>query len=72
MEATGYDHKDNATGYTFYGMATLANKDRVPYSRIKGSPFLKDDWQLATLYAGTLKLSLCLSGSIWLQMKFIF
>ena len=57
MEATGYDHKDNATGYTFYGMATLPNKDRVPYSRIKGSPFLKDDWQLATFYAGTLKLS---------------
>ncbi len=65
MEATGYDHKDNATGYTFYGMATLANKDRVPYSRIKGSAFLKDDWQLATFYAGTLKLS---TMPIWLNL----
>lgn len=57
MEATGYDHKDNATGYTFYGTATLPNKDRIPYSRIKGSPFWKDNFQLATLYSGKMKIT---------------
>lgn len=42
--------------FTIYGSNNLAKKDKIPYSRIKGSPFLKDNWQLATLYSGTLKL----------------
>ena len=57
MEATGYDHNENATGYQFYGMATLPDKSRIPYSQIKGSPYWKDAWQLATLYSSALKLS---------------
>ena len=56
MEATGYDHKGDATGYYFYGMAILPNKDRIPFTRIKGSPFWKDNWQVATLYSDTMKL----------------
>jgi hypothetical protein len=40
-----------ATGeFNFYGTNTLSGK--VPYNRIKGSPFWRDEWQLATLYSG--------------------
>lgn len=43
--------------FNIYGSKNLENKERIPYSRIKGSPFWKSDWQLASIYSGTAKLA---------------
>lgn len=54
IEAPGI-YKNAPASINFYGLGTLIEK--IPYSRIKGSPFWKDEWQLATLYSGKGKLS---------------
>jgi hypothetical protein len=56
IEASDYDGSRGAGGYTFYGMVDELSKARIPYSRIKGSPFWKDEWQLATIYSGPKKI----------------
>ncbi|MDQ3549927.1 MAG: hypothetical protein M3413_00170 [Bacteroidota bacterium] len=42
--------KGEAIGFVFYGTDGLSKT--IPYSRIKGSPFWKDEWKLASLYTG--------------------
>lgn len=55
IEPTEGGMKGEPTGYVVYGSDDLS--DRIPYTRITGSPFWKDNWQLATLYADTRKVT---------------
>lgn len=41
--------KGEAMGYVIYGSDGLSKK--IPYTRIKGSPFYNDDWVLASIYS---------------------
>ena len=56
IEANGYDGNRGAAGYTFYGMMDELTNTRIPYTRIKGSPFWKDEWQLASIFSGPKKI----------------
>jgi hypothetical protein len=42
--------KGEATGFVIYGSDGLSKT--IPYTRIKGSPFYKDEWLLASIYSG--------------------
>jgi hypothetical protein len=55
IEPTEGGMKGEPTGYIVYNSGELS--DRIPYSRISGSPFWRNEWQLATLYVGTNKVS---------------
>jgi hypothetical protein len=42
--------KGEPTGFVLYGSDGLSKT--IPYTRIKGSPFYKDEWLLASIYSG--------------------
>lgn len=55
IEPTEAGMKGEPTAYIVYGSGDLSG--RIPYARIAGSPFWRDNWQLATLYVDTKKLA---------------
>jgi hypothetical protein len=48
--------KGKAATYIVYGSEGLSNK--VPYYKVKGSPFWSDDYKLAALYSGNKRFSI--------------
>ena len=55
IQSTDVGLHGEPTGYVFYGTGQLS--DKIPYGKIKGTPFWNNEWQLASLYNGSLKTS---------------